>query len=366
MFEEPKPSDNSRGNILTPQDPQSDVLPEASGFGWKLAVVLFVLMAGIAASYGWLQHDAAERLATERQDLRASLAQAKSQEDALMARVNAMSAAQAQEQAARAQAESAKREQLESETAAQTAAVSRPRARSAVVRRRVPVEDPRWKRFQEQLGEQQNALAENQKELAKNQELIAQTQANLDQAKSDINSSLQSTRSELGSDIARNHSEVVALQRKGERNYFEFSFEKSKTLHHTGPISVALRKADPKHEYCDLDMVVDDRTITRKHVNLYESISLYPEGYPLPVEVVVNHIDKDSIRGYVSEPKYHSTEQAVAAAPVPPAAPASLNSPTPASANPSTPAGVNNPPDPAAPSSDVKLEHRAGDQGTVH
>ena len=85
-------------------------------------------------------------------------------------------------------------------------------------------------------------------------------------------------------------------------------------------------------------MLVDDREITRKHVNLYESITFYPEGYPQPLELVINRIDKDSVHGYVSEPKYRSTEQA--------AAPASA---------PATTASVN-PPAPAAP--DVKLEHR--------
>jgi len=142
----------------------------------------------------------------------------------------------------------------------------------------------------------------------------------------------------LGSDIARNHEELVTLEKKGERNYFEFGFEKSKTYHHTGPISIGLRKADAKHEYCDLQMLVEDREITRKHVNLYESITFYPEGYPLPLELVINRIDKNSVHGYVSEPKYRSTDRA--AAPALPATAASMNSPAPT--------------DP-----DAKLEHRA-------
>ena len=80
--------------------------------------------------------------------------------------------------------------------------------------------------------------------MADSQKQIAETQANLEQAKSDLEGNLQSARTELGGDIARNHDEVVALEKKGERNYYEFSFEKSKTYHHTGPISIALRKAD--------------------------------------------------------------------------------------------------------------------------
>ena len=75
-----------------------------------------------------------------------------------------------------------------------------------------------------------------------------------------------------------------------------------------------LRKADSKHAYCDLQFLVDDKEITRKHVNLYELINYYPEGFPLPVEVVINHIDKNSVKGYVSEPKYRNTERAGASA----------------------------------------------------
>ena len=350
MNQERKSPGDSPEPSLTPQDSPGEVIQSPSTLGWKAVVVLFVMLAGIAVGYGWLQHDAAQQLATEREGLRASLAQAKSQEDALLARVNALSAAQAQVPAARPGTEGTPQAETVKDAQFAAAPNAAPRHRThAATARRTPVDDPRWKQFQQQLGDQQNALAENQKELAKNRELIAQTQSNLDQAKTDLNSNLQSTRNDLGSDIARNHAEVVALQKKGERAYFEFSFEKSKTFHHAGPISIALRKADSKHQFCDLDLVVDDRTLSRKHVNLYESVSFYPEGYPLPVEVVVNHIEKDSIRGYVSEPKYRTPAQTQTA------------SATPA---PTTTSAAVNPPAPA-PSPDVKLEHR-DDQGTVH
>jgi hypothetical protein len=282
----------------------------------EIAVVVFALVAGIAAGYGWLQHDTARQLISERGELSAALAQAKSQEDALTAKVNALNVAQAQEAAARAQTEAVKNAQFPP----RSGEVSRHTTHQAAARP-APADDPRWKQVQQQLGDQQKELADSQKR-------IDETQANLDRAKSEMEGNLQSARSELGSDIARNHAELVTLEKKGERNYYEFSFEKSKTYHHTGPISIALRKADAKHEYCDLQMLVDDREITRKHVNLYESITFYPEGYPLPLELVINRIDKDSVHGYVSEPKYRSTERA--AAPAPPASAASVTTPTPA------------------------------------
>ena len=218
----------------------------------------------------------------------------------MTAKVNALTAAQAQEEAARAQAEAAKNEPVPS----QTSETPRHRTHRAVVQR-APVDDPRWKQVEQQLGDQQKALADTQKQ-------IADTQATLEQAKSDFNGSLQSARTELSGDIARNHAELVVLEKKGERNYYEFSFEKSKSYHHTGPISIALRKADAKHEYCDLELIIDDREINRKHVNLYESLTLYPQGYPQPLELVINRINKDSVAGYVSEPKYREMERASA------------------------------------------------------
>jgi hypothetical protein len=77
-------------------------------------------------------------------------------------------------------------------------------------------------------------------------------------------------------------------------------------------VGISLRKTNSKHEYCDLEMLVNDQELSRKHINLYEAVMLYPEGYPQAIELVINHIDKDSIHGYVSEPKYRATAQTAA------------------------------------------------------
>lgn len=339
MSESQVPSGESQNTNLHQESSPGYELQESSTMGLKIAIIVVVLFAGIAAGYGWLQHDGAQQLAAERADLRASLAQAKGQEDALTAKVNAMSAALAEEQAARTQAaalengnqEPAKNEQF----LPRTSEAIHHRAHTKVAHG-APPDDPRWKQIQNQLGDQQKELTESQKQ-------IAETQANLERAKSDLDGNIQSARKDLGGDIARNHEELVSLEKKGERTYYEFNFERSKTYHHTGPISLALRKADAKHAFCDLQLLVDDKEISRKHVNLYESITLYPEGHPLPLEVVVNHISKDSVQGYVSAPKYKTTNVST----------------VPSTSTTSTSASVN-PPAPAVP--EVKLEHR--EEGT--
>jgi len=326
MSQEPVKLEESTKPPLHPNQTPEEGIHDPSSWGLKSAVVLFVMLAGVAGGYGWLQHNVAQQLASERAELSAALAQAKTQEDALTAKLNALNVAQAQaqEEAARAEAAAAKNEQFPP----RTSLAPRTPVHRAVTNQAPPPDDPRWKEVQGQIADQQKQLADNQKQ-------IAETQANLDQAKSTLEGNLQSARTELSGDIARNHTELMALEKKGERNYYEFSFEKSKAYHHAGPISIALRKADPKHEYCDLQILVDDRELDHKHVNLYEAVTFYPQGYVLPLQVVINRIDKDSIRGYVSEPKYRPTEQA--ATPAPPAAAGAVDAPA---------------------ASDAKLQHR--------
>ncbi len=333
MEEDRKPT----GDLQEPIDRQApeEEFREPGNSGIKIALVVLALVAVIVGAYGWLQHNSAQQMAMERANLKSSLDQAKSQEDALLARVNALNVAQAQAQAAqaaRAQSEAAKDEQFPpvSGEAPKPHVVHRA---AKVVSHQPPPDDPRWKLVQDQLADQQKQLADDQKR-------IADTQANLDQARSDLEGNIQSARSDLSGDIAKNHSELAALEKKGERTFYEFNFEKSKAYHHSGPISISVRRVDAKHGYCDLEMLVDDREIERKHVNLYEAITFYPQGYPLPLEVVINHIDKNSAQGYVSEPKYKPNEQATAAN----------------SAAPATLATTNPPAAPAA--GDAKLEHR--------
>jgi hypothetical protein len=103
------------------------------------------------------------------------------------------------------------------------------------------------------------------------------------------------------------------LQKKGERNYLEFDLDKSKNFHPAGPVGVSLRKANTKHQYADLELLVDDRQLSKKHLNLYEPVVFYPSGERQPVELVVISITKNHIHGYISAPKYKASELAAVA-----------------------------------------------------
>jgi hypothetical protein len=158
------------------------------------------------------------------------------------------------------------------------------RARTVAVKHRA--DDPRWKKVQSKLDEQGRALDAQGK-------VIDATRQDLTSAKA-----------ELGDSIARTHGELVVLQRKGERSYYEFNIDKSKQFSRVGPMGIRLRKANEKHQYADLELMVDDRSLTKKHVNLYEPTMFYTSDSDQPVQVVINSVTKNHIRGYLAEPKY--------------------------------------------------------------
>jgi hypothetical protein len=154
----------------------------------------------------------------------------------------------------------------------------------------------------------QSELDRQGKALDQQGKAIADTQTQLDATKGD----LSNTRTELSGSIARTHDELVTLQKKGERNYYEFDIAKAKSFQHEGPLGVRLRKANTKHQYADLDLIVEDQTVSQKHVNLYQPAMFSTPDSPQPAELVINSITKDRIHGYVSSAKYRQSQLASA------------------------------------------------------
>ena len=187
-----------------------------------------------------------------------------------------------------------------------------PARKTALIHHRPPAPrpapgDPRVDRLQ---GE----LADTQKELARTREEMARTQQNLD-------GKISSTRDDLNGSIARTHDEVVALQKRGERNVYEFRLDKSKQFQRVGPLSLSLRSTSTKHKTYDLQMMVEDNQLGKKHVNLYEPVWVTLSDRPQAVELVVNRVGKNEVEGYISEPKYKKSELAANPAESSPAKP---------------------------------------------
>lgn len=169
---------------------------------------------------------------------------------------------------------------------------------------------------------QATRLRQLQTAISGQEKKLQATQAEMAKTRSDLEGNLNSTRDELNGSIARTHDQLVVLEKRGARNYFEFDIVKSKQFQRTGPLSVSVRKTDVKHGFVDLVLLVNDREVGKKNVNLYEPVWIYETKDAQPVQVVVNRIDKDLAHGYISAPKYTPADMSANASPAaPPASP---------------------------------------------
>ncbi len=239
------------------------------------ACAAIVVVGGVAGGYAVHEHNAAKTLAVQNEQMTAALIADRNSLNDLTAKVNALAA--------------------RSETSPAQPAPATPAAPVATAKRSAATpkrrsEDPRLKKLQSQIDAQGKEIEETRNNLASTQ------------------GDLVNTRTELTGSIARTHDELVVLEKKGERNYYEFDIAKSKQFEREGPFGIRLKKANTKHQYADLELMVDDRNLSQKHVNLYQPVMFYTPDSPQAVEVVINDITKDHIHGYVSAPKYSKSE----------------------------------------------------------
>ncbi|HEY6448545.1 MAG TPA: hypothetical protein VIY53_18965 [Acidobacteriaceae bacterium] len=230
-----------------------------------------VILAITGLGYALHEHHAAQHLTTENQQANAELTATRAQLGDLTAKVNQITA----QQAAAAQAAQANQAAEAAAAAASLRRVAKPHAGRAA--------DPRWKKMQSQLDQEEQEIQQTRGDLT-------------------------STATQLSGSIAHTHDELVVLERRGERSYFEFDLVKAKQYKHEGPVGVSLRKANVKHQYADLQLMVDDRDLVQKHVNLDQPVMFYMPDTEQPIQIVINSITKDHIHGYVSAPKYRKSE----------------------------------------------------------
>jgi hypothetical protein len=166
-----------------------------------------------------------------------------------------------------------------------------------------------------QLASHQSQLANHQSQLTNQGQRINETQDDLRKTGDQLDGRISSTRDELNRSITANRDDVAVLQKRGERNVYNFDLVKSKEFQRVGPLSLSLRKADTKHRSYDLSIMVDDKPVVKQHVNLSEPVWVSMADLPQPVELVVNEIDKDRVRGYISAPRYKNGDLAGAPSP---------------------------------------------------
>lgn len=117
---------------------------------------------------------------------------------------------------------------------------------------------------------------------------------------------LKSVQGDLGVQsglIATNGSELNALKRLGERNYFEFKLAKTKDRQRVGDITLLLKKTDPKKNKFTVEVMADDNLTEKRDRNVNEPVQFYTSKAKQPYELVVNKVQKDMIIGYLATPK---------------------------------------------------------------
>jgi uncharacterized coiled-coil protein SlyX len=247
-----------------------------SNLRWAIGLVVIVLVCGMGFGLAYLSRERRQlnELTAANQSLNAALDRTQVQLRTLTERLNERAVSTAVNTSA----------PLAPATGARTVAT---RPRSAT---RAAAVDPRVKQLQNQVAEQQKQIDSSREDLTKTRE--------------DLESKVNSSHDELSGSIARTHDEVAELQKRGERNYYEFKLDKTKDFQRVGPFSVSLRKVNFKRKSYDLAMIVDDNQLQKKSVNLYEPVWIRVGDHPQPAELVVNQITKTQIQGYISEPKY--------------------------------------------------------------
>jgi hypothetical protein len=166
------------------------------------------------------------------------------------------------------------------------------------------------KEHAEQLSEVKHELdlKADQRQLGALTDDVSATKTDLGTTKQNVSKiadDLGMTRTQFGTLIARNHDQIEALRKLGERNYYEFSAVRHQPVHVAG-IGVNLQKTNFKHHTFNLAMMVDDLQIEKKNRTVNEPIFFSVQGSRSFCELVVNKVDKGKIAGYISTPKVTS------------------------------------------------------------
>jgi chromosome segregation ATPase len=175
------------------------------------------------------------------------------------------------------------------------------------------------KRRQEE-AERQHLSAE----LSKVQQSAAETSMRLNGVSSDVGSvmsevesvrsvagqataTLRQTRGEIGTMsglIATNADEIQMLRDLGDRNVYEFTLTKSDGVKRIGDIQMSLDKTDAKRNVFTVEILAADQRVEKRDKNINEPVQFYVPGKGTqPYELVVNEVNKNTVKGYLATPK---------------------------------------------------------------
>jgi gas vesicle protein len=153
--------------------------------------------------------------------------------------------------------------------------------------------------------QQQIAQKADQQQVGALNQNVAEQRTDLDNAKKEIDtvrSDLGMARSEMGTLIARNHDDIEQLRKLGERDYFEFTASRKLPARLAG-VGMTLTKTNVKRHQFNLNLEVDDVNVEKKDRTVNEPIFFYVSGSKKPYELVINEVESNKVKGYLSTPK---------------------------------------------------------------
>ncbi len=210
------------------------------------------------------------------------------------------------------------------------AEISKAQSRAESIRKEQKASDDK---LSAQLGEVQKASDEKigavATEVGGAKKDIEATKTDLEATKGKLERSLGDMNVMSGL-IAHSRDDLDELRRRGDRNYYEFTLQRSKNAQRVGPVQMALNRTDPKKAKYTLTVVADDKTIEKRDKTSGEPVQFYVKGSArlAPYEIVVFDVGKNQITGYLATPKEGG------AAPPPAAAAPAAATPTAAPAKP--------------------------------
>jgi cell division protein FtsB len=171
------------------------------------------------------------------------------------------------------------------------------------------------KSSQEQIGAVATEVGSTKKDIEATKTDLEATKGRLERSMGDMNV--------MSGLIAHNKDDLDELRRRGDRNYYEFTLQKSKFAQRVGPVQVSLIRTDPKKSKYTINVIADDKTIEKKDRTSGEPVQFYVKGSSrmAPYEIVVFDVGKNQITGYLATPKEGGgAAPAATAAPAPAAA----------------------------------------------
>lgn len=272
----------SEKNIVVTQEPRS-----YAGVFVAIAIVLALLVIGEIYTLG--------KMGSLRSELETrQSAMLKDSQDQVMTKLSAFSDQNAQQL-----------EQLRGELDA-SAKTMGSRTRHELIHARALVNKLQQQQQQQgdELRQEIAKKADDEKVGALSQD-VSSTKADLGSTKQTVNTlshDLGMARSEMGTLIARNHDDIETLRKLGERNYYEFTLSRNQEQKVAG-LGLILKKTNVKHHTFNLDVLSDDAVVSKKGRTIDEPIFLAPSNSKAFYELVINKVNSNQVKGYISTPK---------------------------------------------------------------